>query len=108
MEQSPPQDSTPNGSAMAAVLAAGIGGAALGLAVLLHEAGILSMPALYAPAGGLSGRATAAVVVWLIAWVVLNARWAERELPSGKVLTWTLALVGFSLLATFPPVWGLL
>ena len=108
MEQQANSHSTHNGAAMAAALAAGIGAAALGLVVLLHEAAIFSMPSIYAPAGALSGRATAAVVVWLAAWAVLNARWRERSLPPAKILAWTLALVGFGLLATFPPLWALL
>ena len=60
-----------DGAAMAAILAAGIGAATLGLLVLLSEAGVYSSPSLYAPAGGLSGRSTFAVLatfppVWSI------------------------------------------
>ncbi|MBC5991199.1 hypothetical protein H8953_18505, partial [Bacillus pumilus] len=65
----------PNGAALAAYLAAGIGTFAMGLVVLLNEMGLLAVPALYAPAGGVSGRTTLAMVVWLLAWVVLHARW---------------------------------
>ncbi len=97
-----------NGSALAAVLAAGIGAAAMGLAVLLNEAGIFAAPSLYAPAGGLSGRAAIAVIAWLIAWGLLHRRWKGREVAVQRVFVWTLALVGFAVLATFPPVWGLL
>ena len=99
---------TPNGGALAAVLAAGIGAFALGLFVVANEAGIFAAPSLYGPTGGLSGRATFAVVTWLVAWGILHARWRARELAAGRVLRWTLVLVGLGVVMTFPPVWGLL
>ena len=97
-----------NGAAMAAVLAAGIGSCAMGAFVLLNEAGLFAAPALYAPAGGVTGRTTFATIVWLISWGVLHARWKSREVAPGPVFTWTVVLVVVAILATFPPVWGLL
>lgn len=97
----------PNGPAMAAVLAAGIGSAVLGLVVLIGAAGLYSLPSIYAPVGGLSTRSTLAVIAWVIAWVMLNKRWAAREVEAGRVVTWTLGLVAFAVIATFPPVWAL-
>ena len=99
---------TPNGSALAAVLAAGIGALALGLLVILNEAGVYAAPSLYGPTGGLSGRSTFAVLAWLIAWSILHARWKDQDVTSARVLTWALVLVGLGVLMTFPPVWGLL
>jgi len=96
-----------NGSAIAALLAAGIGAMAMGAAVLLNEAGIFVAPTLYAPAGGVSGRTTLATIVWLIAWAVLHNRWQAREIAPGRVGGLTLILVGLGLLGTFPPVWAL-
>jgi hypothetical protein len=98
----------PNGGALAAVLAAGIGAFAMGLLVILNEAGIFTAPSLYPPSGGLSGRSTFAVVAWLIGWGILHARWRDREVAAGPVLRWTLVLVGLGVVMTFPPVWGLL
>ena len=49
-----------------AFLAAGIGAFAVGLFVLLNEMGLFAAPALYEPAGGVSGRTTFAVVAWLV------------------------------------------
>jgi hypothetical protein len=98
----------PNGAALAAILGAGIGSFAMGAFVLANEAGIFAAPSLYGPAGGLSGRSTFAVVVWLIAWGILQARWKQRDVAAGPVVGWTLALIGLALVATFPPVWGLL
>ena len=97
-----------NGPAMAAVLGAGIGSFAMGAFVLLNEAGLFAAPALYGPAGGVTGRTTFATIVWLLAWGVLHARWRSRELAPGPVFTWTVVLVVLALLATFPPLWGLL
>ena len=97
-----------NGSAMAAFLGAGIGAFAMGAVVLLNEAGIFAAPALYAPAGGVSGRTTVATIVWLVAWAVLHNRWKLREIAPGRVGALTLILVALGVLGTFPPVWSLL
>ena len=97
-----------NGAAMAAVLGAGIGSSAMGVFVLLNEAGLFTAPALYGPAGGVTGRTTFATIVWLIAWGMLHARWRSRDVASGSVLLWTIALVVLGIVATFPPVWALL
>jgi hypothetical protein len=100
--------STTNGGALAAVMAAGVGALAMGLFVIANEAGIFAAPSLYAPAGGLSGRTTFAVVAWLVAWGILHNRWRDRDVAAGRVLMWTLVLIGLSVVMTFPPVWGLL
>jgi hypothetical protein len=98
----------PNGAALAAFLAAGIGGFATGLVVILNEAGLLVAPALYEPAGGVSGRTTLAVVLWLIAWAVLHRQWKDRQVESRWVYPVTLVLTGLGVLLSFPPVWKLL
>lgn len=97
-----------NGAAMAAVLSAGIGSSAMGVFVLLNEAGVFAAPALYGPAGGVSGRTTFATIAWLMAWSVLHARWRSRDVAAKPVFAWTVALVVFAIVATLPPVWGLL
>ena len=97
-----------NGSAMAAFLGGGIGACAMGAVVLLNEAGIFAAPALYAPAGGVSGRTTLATVVWLLAWAVLHNRWKGREIAPGRIGAVTLILIVVGVLGTFPPVWALL
>ena len=50
-----------NGATMAAILSAGIGAFAVGFVVILNEAGLFTAPALYGPAGGVSGRTTIAI-----------------------------------------------
>jgi hypothetical protein len=97
-----------NGSAMAALLAGGIGAFAMGAVVLLNEAGIFVAPALYSPAGGVSGRTTLATIVWLIAWAVLHNRWRARDVAPGRIGAATLILIVLGVLGTFPPVWALL
>lgn len=95
-----------DGASLAAVMAAGIGAMAMGLFVIIHEAGIYSAPALHAGAGGLSGRSTFAVITWLVAWAVLHHRWKRASPDSGTVLRWTLILTLLGVMLCFPPVWG--
>ena len=97
-----------NGAAMASALAAGVGAFAMGLFVVLSEAGLFAAPTLYGPAGGVTGRTTFATLVWLAAWGVLHARWRAREIAPGRVLALTLVLVAAGMLGTFPPLWSLL
>lgn len=100
--------SATNGSAMAAFLSAGIGAFAMGLIVLLNEAGVFVAPTLYAPAGGVTGRTALATVVWLVAWGLLHHLWKAREMAPGRIYALTLFLVALGILGTFPPVWGAL
>lgn len=97
---------TANGAALAAFLSAGIGAFAMGFFVLANEAGIFAAPALYGPAGGLSGRTTFATAAWLVAWFVLHRLWRERQLAPGRVNAATLVLIALGLVGTFPPVWA--
>lgn len=97
-----------NGVAVAAFLAAGIGAFAVGLIVLLNEMGLIAVPALYQPAGGVSGRTTLAIVVWLGSWAILHFRWKEREVNARRILTAALVLTALGILGTFPPVWSIL
>ena len=105
---SPPRAAAamPNGAAMAAFLAAAIGSFAMGLIMILSETGLLSVPTLYEPAGGVSGRTTLAVVVWLAVWGVLHFRWRNRSVDGGRMSIVIALLIGLGILGTFPPVWG--
>ena len=97
-----------NGAALASFLAAGIGAFAVGFIVILNEAGLFAAPALYAPAGGVSGRTTLAAVIWLIGWAVLHSRWKDRQIESRGVPLLSLILIGLGIVLTLPPVWRLL
>ena len=101
------RDVAANGAAIAALLGAGVGAFAMGLVVILNEAGVFSAPSLYGPAGGVSGRTTIAVVIWLIAWAVLHTRWKGRQVEPRRIFTTTVVLIAVGLVLTFPPVWGL-
>jgi hypothetical protein len=93
---------------MASFLGAGIGAFAMGAFVLLNETGFFAAPTLYGPAGGVTGRTAFATIVWLAAWGGLHARWKSREIAANRVFAATLILAGVGVLATFPPIWGLL
>lgn len=99
----------PNGAGMAAILAAGIGCAALGIFDFLGDA----IPAIgrffsfYAPTGTLSGVTDCAIAVWLVSWFVLARRWRGRNVVMGHCFAaFALLLVG--VLLTFPPLIDLL
>lgn len=96
-----------NGAALASMLGAGVGALAMGIIVILNETGLYAAPALYAPAGGVSGRTTFAAVAWLVAWAVLHVRWRGRHVESRRVQAVTLVLIGVGVLLLFPPIWTL-
>lgn len=97
-----------NGAAMAATLAAGVGAFALAAFVVLNEAGLFAAPALYGPAGGVTGRTTCATVIWLVAWGVLHFRWRTRHIAPAPAFAVTVTLIALAILGTFPPIWALL
>lgn len=97
----------PNGAALAALLAAGIGAFALGAIVILNEVGLFAAPALYDPAGGVTGRTALGAAVWLIAWGVLHSRWRNQTMRAAGVYALTLLLIAVGVVLTFPPVWHL-
>jgi hypothetical protein len=95
----------PDGEAAAAVLAAAIGAAWLGLIIPVSEflPGLKAALNWYNPVGPLSGKTTTMVVVYLIAWAALHAMWRGRDVGFGRVWTWALVLLGVGLLGSFPP-----
>lgn len=103
-------DTAANGSGAAAILAAGIGSAALGIFALTNDA----IPAMnhffsfYAPSGGLSGVSTVAVIVWLVAWFILARRWRGQTVALAKVNLAAFLLLAVGVLLTFPPVMDLI
>ena len=68
----------PNGPGAAAILAAGIGGAVVGILALAGDASpaIGKLLNFYNPTGALSGVSTVAIVVWLVAWFLSARAWA--------------------------------
>ncbi len=100
----------PNGPAAAALLAAGIGCATLGVFALLGDAfpGIASFFKFYVPTGPLSGVTISAIAVWLASWFSLDKAWADCDVALDKVsiAAFALLVIGFAL--TFPPFMDLL
>jgi hypothetical protein len=102
--------SLPNGPGAAAILAAGIGCAVLGILALAGDASEAIGKALnfYNPVGTLSGVSTLAIVVWLVSWFVLARAWATKTVALTKVNIAAFVLLLVGLLLTFPPFMDLL
>jgi hypothetical protein len=106
------------GPAAAALIAMGLGLLALGVCQVLSEAseafkqtmqslGNLWMPG--APGiGPYSGKETAALLVWLISWGLLDALLKKRDVNLVTVGVVTLALVGLATTILWPPITHLL
>jgi len=62
----------------------------------------------YRPTGPLSGVTTSAVIVWLLAWAVLEWRWRQKTVAMGRVAVVAFVLLTVGLLLTFPPFADLL
>lgn len=106
----PASSAKTNGAGAAAILAAGIGSFLLGVFAVVGD----KVPAMQKffifskPTGPLSGVTTCAIVLWLVVWIVLHARWSKRSVALGRINTVALVLLLLSLLLTFPPFADLL
>jgi hypothetical protein len=93
------------GGVAAAMVAAGAGSFAMGLFYILGAVKPLGPYFnLYKPSGALSGVSTAAIVVWLLVWVVLDRRWKTRHVRMGTASAVALGLLMLGLLLTYPPI----
>ena len=109
LQNSAPSPSAPaltNGSGAAAVVAAGIGAFALAVLACASDklAAFKNGLVFYKPTGPLSGVTTVAIVVWLLVWGLLEGRWGKRTVAIGPITLFSLALLAFSILLTFPPI----
>lgn len=104
------QDSLPNGRGAAAVLAAGVGSAALGIFALAGDAfaSINALFTFYKPTGALSGVSTTAIVIWLVVWFVLDRQWRDKTVAMRSISLSSFLLLAVGLLLTFPPVMDLI
>lgn len=95
----------PNGSGAAAVLSAGIGAFALAVLAFAGDksAAVKSLLVFYKPTGPLSGVTTAAILIWLFTWGILEWRWRNRTVAVGRTNAIALILLGLGLVLTFPP-----
>jgi hypothetical protein len=105
-----PQGTMPNGPGAAAILAAGIGCAAVGILAFAGDASqaVGKWLNFYNPVGTLSGVTTLAIIIWLGSWFILGRSWSAKSLALGKVNGIAFALLIVGLLLTFPPFMDLL
>jgi len=98
------------GPGAAALTAAGIGCATLGLLALLGDAfpAISHVLNVYKPTGALSGVSSGAIVVWLASWFVLNRRWRDADVDIGRTSIVAFVLIGIGFAFTFPPIMDLI
>jgi len=96
----------PNGSGAAAILAGGVGMFAVGaLAIAADKSALLGkLLVFYSPTGRLSGVTCTAVLIWLSSWAILEWRWGRHDVALARINAVAFALLGLSLLLTFPPV----
>ena len=94
----------PEGPIAAAIIAGGVGAAALGVVTTLAEAseGIREWLQWSDAVGPLSGKVLMAVLVWLVAWVTLHAMLRSRPYETRRALVVSLVLIGLGVLGTFP------
>ena len=103
---SPNAPALTNGSGAAAILSAGVGCFALAVLALAGDKSTLIKSSLvfYKPTGPLSGVTTTAILIWLFTWGILEWRWRKTTVAAGRINTVALALLGLSLILTFPPI----
>jgi len=94
----------PEGPISAAIIAAGIGAAALGLFTTLAEASATMKDWLQwnDRVGPLSGKTLLAVAVWLVAWAILHVTLRNRPFETRRALIITVVLLALGVIGTFP------
>jgi len=94
----------PEGPIAAAIIAGGIGAAALGFFTTLAEAseGAKNWLQWSDAVGPLSGKVLMAVLVWLVAWAVLHLALRNKPYETRRALVISLVLIGLGVLGTFP------
>jgi hypothetical protein len=94
----------PEGPIAAAIIAGGVGAAALGVVTTLAEAsaGVKDWLQWSDRVGPLSGKTIMAVMVWLVAWAVLHAVLRGRPYETRRALVVSLVLIALGVLGTFP------
>jgi len=94
----------PNGAAIAAILAAAIGCAVLGLIIPLAEAIIPLKNALnwWNPGGPLVGKTSVSVIAYFVSWFVLHRMWKDRDIEFATIWKVSLVLLAIGFIGTFP------
>jgi hypothetical protein len=103
---SPDTPAQTNGSGAAAILSAGVGCFVLAVLAILGDKSPLIKSSLvfYKPTGPLSGVTTAAILVWLFTWGILERRWRKKTVAAERINAIALTLLALSLVLTFSPV----
>jgi hypothetical protein len=100
-----------NGPVSAALLAGGIGSAAMGLITLIFElndkSAFAKSMAWNKGVGGLSGKSSLAIIIFFVAWAILHYLWKDKDTDFARISSIAIALLVVGLLGTFPPVWHL-
>lgn len=94
----------PEGPIAAAIIAGGVGAAALGLFTTLAEASedIKDWLNWKSEVGPLAGKTIMAVIVWLVAWAILHVVLRGTASETRRAFTIAVALVAVGVLGTFP------
>jgi len=100
-----------NGPAAAALLAGGIGSAAMGLITLIYElndkSGFATFLKWNKGVGALSGKSSLAIIIFFVAWAILHYIWKDKNTNFAQISSVAIALLVVGLLGTFPPFWHL-
>ena len=94
----------PNGPALAALLASGIGVTALGVftTVAAANANFANLLKINAQVGPLSGKTVYATTVFFASWLVAAVIMRGKEYNERAFLSATFVLIGIGILGTFP------
>ena len=94
----------PEGPIAAAVIAGGVGAAALGVVTTLAEVseGLRNWLQWSDAVGPLSGKVLVAVGVWLVAWAILHVALRRRPYETRRALVVSLVLIAVGVVGTFP------
>ena len=96
--------SMPNGAAVAAILAAAIGCAVVGLIIPIAEAfpAIKNLLNWWNPGGPLVGKTSVAVIAYFVSWFVLHRMWKDRDVEFSGIWKVSLVLLAIGFIGTFP------
>jgi hypothetical protein len=103
-------DKLSNGPGAAAILAAAIGSFTLSVFALAGDASktVATAMNVWHPTGPLSGVTDAAILTWLVSWLIISRMWKQRDVNLTGVNVLSFALFSAAILITFPPIMDLL
>ena len=100
----------PNGPVAAALVAGGIGAAAIGALTTLADisTGLANSLKWVAAVGPLSGKTTLGVIIFFVSWAVLHVIYRGKNVNFARASTIALGLLVIGLAGTFPPFFDLM